>query len=169
MNPDNEVPPVTSSGGFHHDHIRLLIIYWSQKHGYKAHSEPLGFGKYRPDLELRRKKKKKGIRTLMFVEIQKDDKKQWRETKEKQYKGNHLAVIQPDLYDEELSGRQLYKVIKNRMDAEAEFHVPRKVSDTTWKRNESDSTMIDCPECSARIKRTQLKTHLKYKCKKRKK
>lgn len=157
-NPDNEVPQLISSGGFHHDHIRCLIILWSQHNYYRAYSEPPGYNKYKPDLVLRRKGKKSGKAPIIYIEIQKDDNDRWREKKQKQYKGKHLVTVQPRNFPEDITPWELYYLISERMEIESDAPIKKK-----------DPTIKKCEGCGKPKKENKLYKELCRKCRYEKK
>lgn len=136
MDQDNKVPQLHCSAGFWHDQIRYLIIYWAQQNGYKVFSEPLGYGKYKPDLVLRQitptPREFKHRANVVFVEIQKDQKESWVEEKIEQYRGKNLMIVQPWDYPDSTDGLlwdDVYLPLVKQLEMETNAHKPRKKPD----------------------------------------
>lgn len=163
MNPDQEVPPLISNSTYHHDDIRMKIIWWAQKYGkYRVYSEPLGYPGYKPDLVLYKNP------NTIYIEIQVDDNKDWRETKKYQYKGKHLITIQPLLIPNSLSSIGLQDHINRRMENEVDKYKPKKEAPYKPRKTNLNSPIKRCSECDAPKKSILLYEGLCQKCRKKK-
>ena len=160
MKGDNLVPQLISSGGFEHDLIRCLICLWAQHNNYEVHSEPPGYGEYKPDLVLRQKKANKTQAYVAFVEIQKIISQDWLETKYRQYHPKLLIIIDLKRYPvTELTPDALYERVSEQMSMETAVYLPKKVKRPQTPKSEAPGNYYTTTEDGRRVKAKNLWKH----------
>lgn len=148
------------SGTFLHSNIKFWVQHWADdpKVGYKAEKEAKGEfddDKVQPDIVLRYKYRDKKRKSIVYIEIQNNLNKSWKNKKERQYKGRQFLILDENRYNLETDGETLafwlsaaYTMLVQDLDGfTLSPMTPKKEPLRPPYNKHDDSPLLPCERC----------------------